>query len=442
MLKQSLWNLMALDHKPVLTSFNLNTNVTHKPFRFDKRLQQIPEFDTIVAEGWNSCKLQGRYSICDQIRNCRQAMSKGKHRTNMNAAKRIDHFQTRLNSAMESTISSERRCIPYLQRELAKAYRDEEIYWRTKSRKQWLKDGDRNTAYFHACTKTRYSKNYITSIQDEHHNIHRGDKEVGEHAQAYFKKVYTSSKIPVSPIDFGDFTPTVTHDINDELTRDFEEKEIYDAVCSIGDDKAPGPDGLTARFYKSYWNIIGEDVIKEARDFFLTSYMKPSINQTNICMIPKHTNAKTLSDYRPIALCNVLYKIISKCLVNRLKHHLGNIISDSQAAFIPGRLITDNILIAHEVMHSLKTRKRVSQNYMAVKTDVTKAYDRVEWGFLETTMKLFGFSDQWIEWIMATVRSVTYSVLVNGSPHGMVTPERGIRQGDPLSRYLFILCAV
>jgi len=170
----------------------------------------------------------------------------------------------------------------------------------------------------------------------------------------------------------------VTEQINDDLTKDFSDLEIYNAICHIGDDKAPGPDGLTARFYKSCWEIVGPDVIKEVKFFFRTSYMKQSINHTNICMIPKITNPETFSDYRPIALCNVLYKIISKCLVERLKGHLDAIVSDSQAAFIPGRLVNDNVMIAHEMMHSLKTRKRVSQSYMAVKTDVSKAYDRVE----------------------------------------------------------------
>lgn len=98
------------------------------------------------------------------------------------------------------------------------------------------------------------------------------------------------------------------------------------------------------------------------------------------------------------------------------------IVSDSQAAFIPGRLISDNVMIAQELLHSLKSRKRVSQTYMAVKTDVSKAYDRVEWNFLETTMRVFGFSELWISWIMATVQTVNYSLLINGSPHDNIIP--------------------
>ena len=144
-------------------------------------------------------------------------------------------------------------------------------------------------------------------------------------------------------------------------------------------------------------------------------------------MIPKNKCPQTLSEFRPIALCNVLYKIISKILVFRLKSSLDKIVSDSQADFIPGRLINDNVIIAHELMHSLKSRKRVSQTYMVVKTDITKAYDRVDWNFLEGTLRAFGFVEKWITWVMALVSTFEYSVLINGVPQGHIIPQRGLR---------------
>ena len=221
-------------------------------------------------------------------------------------------LQARLNRAMESTIRVERQQIPHIQEFLSKAYSDEERYWKQKSCNRWMREGDRNTGFFHACAKIRYSQNRINTTMDDEGNTFTGDNEIANHAQEFFTKIFSTNGVQVSPIDFADFHSTVTDGVNLELTKDFSDVKIYEAICQIRDDKAPGPDGLTARFYKECWDIVGNDVIQEVKLFFGTSHMKFGINHTNICMIPKITNPSTLSDYRPIALCNVLYKIISK----------------------------------------------------------------------------------------------------------------------------------
>ena len=163
-------------------------------------------------------------------------------------------------------------------------------------------------------------------------------------------------------------------------------------------------------------------------------------NNTTIVMIPKVENPDKVAQFRPISLCNVVYKVISKVLSSRLKIILPDIISHHQSAFVPGRLITYNILLAYECIHTMKNKKG-KRGLCAVKLDMHKAYDRVEWCFLEKIMIKLGFDQRWVKLVMACVKSVKYRIRFNSVETEMITPTRGLRQGDPLSPYLFLMVA-
>ena len=155
--------------------------------------------------------------------------------------------------------------------------------------------------------------------------------------------------------------------------------------------KTLGPDDMSLLFYKKYWDIVGPCVLDCVLQALNLGIMPYHTSETYICLVPKTKNPQKITEYHPISLCNVLYKIISNVLANRLKKILPEVISESQSAFVPRRLITGNVLVAFETMHSIDQRRKGKEGLMGIKLDMSKAYDRVEWPYLVTVMRRIGF---------------------------------------------------
>lgn len=257
----------------------------------------------------------------------------------------------------------------------------------------WLKDGDRNTKFFHAITKQRRARNRITKLKKPGGVWAETEESIEHVATEYFQTLFNSSEAGEFEEALRYITVKVTPDMNEMLTRTPTDGEIKKAIDSINPDKAPGPDGMTSLFYHRFWEITAKEIIAMVKNFFVSSTLDPRLNQTNICLIPKTERPQDMAVFRPISLCNVSYKIISKILCSRLKILLPKLISETQSAFVAKQLITDNILLAQEAFHALRTNLMCKAKFVAIKTDMSKAYDRVEWNFLEALLVKMGFAD-------------------------------------------------
>jgi hypothetical protein len=196
-------------------------------------------------------------------------------------------------------------------------------------------------------------------------------------AKNYFDQLFKANAMCHEPV-LALIAPKVTQEENDRLVAPITREELKAALFQMHPDKAPGPDGFNPAFYQHFWDLCGSDIYEAAHEWLEMGYFPSSLNETNICLIPKCENHVSMKDLRPISLCNVLCKVVSKLLVNRLKGCLEKCVLEEQSAFVEGRSILDNALIAIEVIHALKRKTRGRKGELALKIDISEAYDKVD----------------------------------------------------------------
>lgn len=275
-----------------------------------------------------------------------------------------------------------------LRKELDEVLHQEELLWYQKSRVDWIRDGDRNTTFFHLSTIARRWRNKINAIKNNAGVWVTDKNEVKASIVSFFSSLFTEEHI-----EDNDGNNDLPRDIFPEfslpdweaLMRPYSRTEIETVVKNMGALKAPGPDGFQALFFQKNWDMVSDNVYQLASNVLEGKGMSKRLNDTHIVLIPKVENPEFANQFRSISLCNVAYKIVTKTIVNRIKPMMPHLTACTQSSFVPGRQITDNIVIVQEVIHTMRN-KQGSKGFMAIKIDFEKAYDRLRWSFIQDTL--------------------------------------------------------
>ncbi|XP_060970191.1 uncharacterized protein LOC133037264 [Cannabis sativa] len=423
-------SVSALNDQPEITHFRSR-------FRFEKIWLKEADCAEIILANWKTGTNNSLLQITNNISNCASSLQQWHFSHFGNLKKEIKESHEHV-SALQNSSSTDPHHFEALKNSesiLDELLAKEEDYWHQRARISWMKSGDSNTKFFHQRANARSSNNRIKKLRDDAGNTQTSESALLGIISTYFQTIFSSSGINTHAINsILDVIPTtIDAQSREALSAPYTASDVLNALNSMSDDKSPGIDGMSVMFFTNYWHIVGSLVTESVLDVLNNSADPTLLNKTIITLIPKVKKPQLITQYRPISLCIVLYKLISKSIVLRIQPFLPLVISEYQSAFMSQRLITDNVLIAFELLHSLKNRKRGKQGYVDIKLDMSKAFDRVKWHYVAQVMLKMGFG--------STMVNLILRCLLNGKVLGDLTPTRGIRQGDPLSPYLFLFCA-
>lgn len=237
------------------------------------------------------------------------------------------------NEKMAAIRSGSLTRVQRLKKEINRLLVKEELMWKQRSRALWLHEGDSNTRYFHNCASHRFRRNRIDSLENDECGICTEEEEIATIFVNYYQNLFTSVELDLIEEVVEPIPCSIMREMNDALCADFTKEEVVAALRSMEPLRAPGPDGLLPIFFQQFWLTIGDEVAEAVLNFLNLGNIPPSINHNYITLIPKVKSPTKVSEFRPISLYKIVYKLVSRVIANRLKDVLPLIISDSPSAF-------------------------------------------------------------------------------------------------------------
>eukprot|EP00253_Pinus_taeda_P017214 PITA_17214 len=435
----------ASNHYPITLDLNTHCALGPLPFKYNQIWSDQQATRNIIQLTWRQ-HIEGSPSFIweSKLKNVQRALrqwAKSYYKEPEQEKHELKHQIAELQCTIEQKdyCHSKKFQEEELYNKLRKIKRQVEEKWRTKSRQVWLESGDKNTSFFHKQATARQVRNTITAITDNAGTHHVEQADIKEAAAEHFKDLLTEVQEEESYDDLlHHLHPKVTDDLNKILTAEIKEEEIVEAIWNLHPNKAPGPDGFPISFYRDYWELIKKYLIKYIKWIKKRGKIGGYTNATHLALIPKENRPSNFSRFRPISLCNSSYKIFTKIIASRLKPLLPMLISDNQGGFMENRQILDSILLVQEAIHSSHAR---NEKGFILKLDLVNAFDRVRHSFLFAVLQRMGFSPLLINVIRCCIFGPLITPLINGRPGPSFQTSRGLRQGCPLSPYLFILMA-